>query len=219
MKRVSILIVLFRIVLLLVLLEIRLRAVHDLQVRRCDEMDEKGIAGPNFNPSLIADRYRVEKTLGEGGMAVVYEVLDLQTGQKLALKRLTVIDNPEKLAEIAKYFEREFHTLVQPAHPNVIEVYDFGKDESGPYYTMELLDGGDLRERAPVPWRTACSLFIQVCSVLGLLHSRRQLHRDVTPRNIRCTRDAKAKLIDFGAVSPMGPCKQVKVLHVSETNE
>ena len=46
-------------------------------------------------------------------------------------------------------FEREFHALAQLSHPRVIEVYDYGVDETGPYYTMELLDGGDLRARAP----------------------------------------------------------------------
>jgi hypothetical protein len=68
---------------------------------------------------------------------------------------------------------------------------------------MELLDGGDLRNRAPLPWAQACALLFDVCSSLALLHSRRLLHRDISPRNIRCTPDGKAKLIDFGAMAPM----------------
>jgi serine/threonine-protein kinase len=87
----------------------------------------------------------------------------------------------------------------------VIEVYDYGVDaQAGPYYTTELLDGGDLRDRSPLPWREACTLLFDVCSSLALLHSRRLLHRDVSPRNIRCTHDGQAKLIDFGAMAPMG---------------
>src|SRR5262249_42135781 len=85
-----------------------------------------------------------------------------------------------------------------------IEVYDYGVDDGNAYYTMELLDGKDLRERSPMPWRQACALFIDVCSSLALLHSRRLVHRDIGPRNIRCTRDGLAKLIDFGALAPMG---------------
>ena len=50
-------------------------------------------------------------------------------------------------------FEREYHTLVRLKHPRIIEVYDYGIDEHGPYYTMELLDGSDLRELAPLPWQ------------------------------------------------------------------
>jgi hypothetical protein len=69
---------------------------------------------------------------------------------------------------------------------------------------MELLDGGDLRDRAPLPWREVCRLLFGVCSSLALLHSRRLLHRDISPRNVRCTRDGQAKLIDFGAMVPMG---------------
>ena len=86
----------------------------------------------------------------------------------------------------------------------VIEVYDYGIDDRTPYYTMELLDGGDLRERSPLPWRDVCSLLRGVCSSLALIHSRRLVHRDVTPANIRCTRDGEAKLIDFGAMAPVG---------------
>src|SRR5262249_5755425 len=91
----------------------------------------------------------------------------------------------------------------------VIEVYDYGLDAAGPYYTMELLDGGDLREQSPLPWQRACALVYDVCSSLALLHSRRLMHRDISPRNIRCTRDGKAKLIDFGAMAAMGPNQQL----------
>src|SRR5262249_13116204 len=75
----------------------------------------------------------------------------------------------------------------------------------GPFYTMELVDGGDLRERTPMHWRDACSVIYDVCSSLALIHSRRLVHRDISPRNIRCSRDGHAKLIDFGALVPMGP--------------
>ena len=55
---------------------------------------------------------------------------------------------------------------------------------------MELLDGQDLRELAPLPWREACALLRDVASSLALLHARRLLHRDVSPRNVRCTATA-----------------------------
>ena len=74
---------------------------------------------------------------------------------------------------------------------------------------MELLDGGDLVERSPLPWKDACRVLFDVCSCLALLHSRRLLHRDVSPRNVRCTADGQAKLIDFGAMAVMGHSRQV----------
>ncbi len=165
--------------------------------------------GPDAVGSSIDSRYQVEATLGQGGMAVVYRVVDATTGRKLALKRLLARAEEKKQRQVAELFEREFYTLAQLAHPRVVEVYDFGKDDTGPYYTMELLDGGDLRELSPLAWQQACSLLTDICSVLSLLHSRRLVHRDLTPRNIRCTQDFKAKLIDFGAMEPMGPCKQL----------
>jgi serine/threonine-protein kinase len=144
-----------------------------------------GSAVENELPALsrIADRYVVQETIGRGGTAIVYRVVDESSGRALALKRLSVVDDGRK--GFGALFEREFHTLAQLSHPSVIEVYDYGLDGGVPYYTMELLDGGDLRERSPIPWKQACELLHDVCSSLALLHSRRLLHRDVGPRNIR----------------------------------
>ncbi|HKU43311.1 MAG TPA: protein kinase [Polyangiales bacterium] len=155
-------------------------------------------------PRRIGNRYELQAVLGRGGMACVYRATDLALGREIALKELQLPESVRDRESVTALFEREFHTLSQLAHPRVIAVYDYGVTTHGPYYTMELLDGGDLRERAPVPWREACELLFDVCSSLALLHSRRLLHRDISPRNIRCTRDGKAKLIDFGAMAPMG---------------
>jgi len=138
-------------------------------------------------------------------MACVYRATHLNTGRQVALKQLLNSERTEPSVSAA-WFEREFHTLAQLSHPCVIGVYDYGIEPNvGPYYTMELLDGGDLYECAPLNWRAACRLMFDVCSSLALLHSRRLLHRDVSARNIRRTHDGRAKLIDFGAMAPMGP--------------
>jgi hypothetical protein len=142
-------------------------------------------------------------------MATVHEAIDVVSGRRLALKRLLVVEDAQKQRRSLQLFEREFHTLAHLAHPRVVEVYDYGIDVLGPYYTMELLDGGDLREHSPLPWREACTLLYDVCSSLALLHSRRLVHRDVSPRNVRTTRDGSAKLIDFGALVPMGASGQI----------
>jgi hypothetical protein len=137
-------------------------------------------------------------------MATVYSVWDTVAQRRVALKRLTLPEDISRHKDLLALFQGEFHALAQLAHPRVIEVYDYGVDDVGPYYTMELLDGGDLRGRSPMSWREACALLSGVCSSLALIHSRRLVHRDVSPANVWCTRDGQAKLIDFGAMARMG---------------
>ncbi len=158
-------------------------------------------------PSVAGQRYTLSGVLGRGGMAVVYDAFDRVRGHRVALKQLQAHADATKYARNVELFELEFHTLAQLAHPRVVEVYDFGVDPSGAYFTMELLDGGDLQGQSPLPWRTACAIARDVCSALSLLHSRKFVHRDVSPRNVRRTIDGSAKLIDFGALAPVGPNK------------
>ena len=165
-------------------------------------------ANPIQSGSAIAGRYRIEETLGRGGAAVVYRVLDLTTETHLALKRLLLEGDYGGQRSAIALFEREYLTLAQLVHPRIVSAYDYGVDESGPYYTMELLDGGDLQRRAPMAYREACAVARDVCSALSLLHSRRMVYRDLSARNVRCTSSGLAKLIDFGAMSAMGPSRE-----------
>jgi hypothetical protein len=167
-------------------------------------MREEGVASdaPPL-PFRLAERYEVLQLLGRGGMASVYRARDDATGNTIALKVLAV-DKSSYAVRTVELFEREFHTLVQLAHPRIVRAYDYGVDGEQPYYAMELLDGGDLRELSPLPWPDVCNIAYEICSALSLLHSRGLVHRDVTPRNIRRTASGQAKLIDFGLLSPMG---------------
>jgi hypothetical protein len=156
--------------------------------------------------SLIAGRYRVLHLLGRGGMAVVYKACDERSGKEVAIKRVTARDALRHRKQ-ASLLEREYHTLVQLAHPRVIEVYDYGVDDRGPYYTMELLDGGGLEDVGRVPWREVCAVLHDVGSSLAIVHSRGLIHRDVTLRNVRYAADGHVKLLDFGAMMSMGVAK------------
>jgi hypothetical protein len=149
---------------------------------------------------LIAGRYRVEQQLAVGGMGEVLAVLDTSTGRRLALKRLLKTND----AQLTRMFEGEYHALVGLKHPRIIEVLGYGIAGARPYYTMELLDGSDLRNLAPLPYKRACRYLRDIASSLALLHSRRLLHRDVSPRNVRVTSDDRCKLIDFGAMAGFG---------------
>ncbi|MGH7437935.1 MAG: protein kinase domain-containing protein, partial [Polyangiaceae bacterium] len=160
------------------------------------------------NGDLIAGRYAIVSELARGGMGIVYRVDDRSTGRPLALKR-SMGDEPLAFESNSMLLEREYRTLVWLRHPRIIQVYDFGSDDQGSFYTMELLDGSDLRARSPLPWQEICLHVRDIASSLALLHSRRLAHRDVTPRNIRLTSDGTAKLIDFGALASFGKCSVI----------
>ena len=152
---------------------------------------------------LIGGRYQRLSLAGEGGVATVYRVQDTVTGGTVALKRLKVDDDPGRAKTVLQLFEREYHTLSQLSHPRIVEVYAYHVDPQGAFYTMELLDGGNLRSLSPLQPQRACVLMRDVCSALCLIHSRRLVHRDISPRNVHCSADGLAKLIDFGALMGM----------------
>lgn len=156
-------------------------------------------------PELIGGRYRVESLLGHGGMASVLRVRDEVSDHLLALKLL----HREVRPKHAALFEREYHTLAGLSHPHVVEVFEYGNDESGPYYTMELLSGKDLSRTEPLPWREVCAIMRDVASALSVLHTKRLVHRDVSARNVFRTREGHVKLIDFGTLSPFGTPRDV----------
>lgn len=156
-----------------------------------------------------ASRYDVMRVLGSGGMACVYEVFDRSQQRRLALKRLQPTSDEQRRRRLVELFEREFYTLSELSHPAVVQAYDYGVDGDGPFYTMELLEGGELQAIAPLPYKQACLLARDLCSALSLLHSRRLVYRDLNPRNVHCDAQGTPKLIDFGAIAAMGPCAQV----------
>lgn len=148
----------------------------------------------------------MEAQIGRGGMASVFRVRDETSGELRALKCVAISEGEPKTAkELSAFLEQEFHVLAGLRHPNVVRAFDFGFVDGAAYYTMELLPGRDLRAAsAELDWRGVCAILRDVASALALMHSRRLLHRDVTPRNVHVTADGRAKLIDFGAMLPMG---------------
>jgi serine/threonine protein kinase len=163
---------------------------------------------PRSTPNALGldgGRYRVERRIGQGGMGVVYAVFDRATHRRVALKRLREQAGPIAAA----MFEREYQTLAQLRHPNIVEVYEYVADEQGAFYTMELLEGRDLANQAPMAWRDVCVCLRDAASVLGVLHARRLVHRDLSPGNLWRTPGGRIKLIDFGALAPFGVAREV----------
>lgn len=153
------------------------------------------------HPHESAAPFTVIRKLGSGGNATVYEALG--RGRSVALKRPRE-ELLQRRPETRTLFEREYHTLVELAHPRIVEVYEYGVDEVGPYYAMELLDEGGLADRTPMAWPAACRVLRDVASALARVHSRRFVHRDVSLHNVGLNADGRAKLMDFGAMTPIG---------------
>src|SRR5262245_39888442 len=133
-------------------------------------------------------------------MATIYRATDLQLGRDVALKLL----RPEYLQdpEFSSRFRQEAQAAASLSHPNVVTVYDYGEEASGPYIVMELIDGEDLatilRRSGPLPPRQAARIGAGVARALAAAHARGLVHRDVKPGNVLIGRDGQVKVVDFG---------------------
>src|SRR4051812_2319162 len=162
----------------------------------------------------LADRYRVERRLGEGGMATVYLAEDVKHGRKVALKVL----RPELAAVLgADRFVQEIRTTAQLQHPHILPLYDSGS--TGPahgvgtellYYVMPYIQGETLRAKldreVQLSIDEAVRITTEVAEALQHAHEHGVIHRDIKPENI-LLHDGRAMVADFGialAVSAAG---------------
>jgi serine/threonine-protein kinase len=156
-------------------------------------------------PRLIAEKYRLDRLLGRGGMGAVYSGTHVELERPVAVKMLLPdsVSDPQALER----FRREARAAARLNHPNVANTYDYGALADGEaYLVMELLDGQTLREylnaegTLPVKW--AVEIACQVGDGIGAAHHSDIVHRDLKPSNIILTRDHRgelqAKVLDFG---------------------
>ena len=140
--------------------------------------------------TLIDSRYRVERVLGRGGFAVVYQVQHLRLEQPAALKVLDLHGSSRDVAMFRERFEREAKLAARLEHPNVVKVFDYGFVEQNrqPYLAMELLRGHDLehelRSSGPLEPERAKRLFLGALEALELAHERGIVHKDLKPSNL-----------------------------------
>ncbi|MDB4976166.1 MAG: serine/threonine protein kinase [Myxococcaceae bacterium] len=165
-----------------------------------------GFASPLPAPAArerIAHRYEIQEEIARGGMGVVYRVLDRSTGAERALKRMQLTAGTRAELYLTA-FQREYSVLASLDHPRIIRVFEYGVDQAGPFYTMELLRGRDLKQVVPLPWTDVCRYLRDLATSLSLLHARRLLHRDLSPGNVKLDGAGHCKLLDFGALSDFG---------------
>ncbi len=153
---------------------------------------------------MIANRYGVEKLLGEGAAGKVYLVKDkLRENEPLALK---LLDVPE--VQHLELLRHEFSILAKLRHPNIARVYDFGFDEKSNrwFYTSEFIEGSSIVEACrELDFKDKSRQFAHVLRALQHIHSRGIIHYDVKPSNILVDLDGIAKLIDFGLATTEVP--------------
>jgi serine/threonine protein kinase len=173
---------------------------------RCTPL--KGItidSASNFEPGdLIAKRYQVVRTLGVGGMAIVYLVRNA-ADKLLAMKILNGEYTNDH--EANERFEREARIIRRMRHRGIISVFDFGKMPDGrAYFVMEFVEGESLlsvlEREVQLSMARTCRIFLQICDAMAHAHNIGIVHRDLTPSNVvllsECENSDQVKIVDFG---------------------
>ncbi|MEM6992647.1 MAG: serine/threonine-protein kinase [Myxococcota bacterium] len=161
---------------------------------------EHGPEDEGEDPAETIDgRFRVERTLGRGGMGVVYLVWDTRLERHVALKLVKAIKGDA--AMYRSRLEREARALAKLSHPNVVPVFEVGEHEGELYLAMEYVQGQTLRawrDAEPRPWAVVVQMYIQAARGLSAAHSAGLLHRDFKPDNAIVGGDDRVRVLDFG---------------------
>jgi serine/threonine protein kinase len=149
---------------------------------------------------IFGERYEVLEQIGAGGMAIVYKAKDLLLNRVVTIKVLR-----EQFAtdeDFIRRFRREAQSAASLSHPNIVSIYDTGKDGDTEYIVMEYVEGRNLKEiirdYAPLSIDQALNLGCQITVAIQNAHEHHIIHRDIKPHNILVTADGHAKVTDFG---------------------
>ncbi|TPV93191.1 MAG: serine/threonine protein kinase [Myxococcales bacterium FL481] len=171
-----------------------------------DEHDETDAGRHDLTPgTVLADRYRIVRRIGVGGMGEVY------LAEHVGIERLVAVKlvgrNFVAREDLVERFEAEAKATSRVKHPNIVDITDFGRTDAGvPFFVMEFLDGEELvslmEREGPLAWPRALAITKQCCQALEAAHRAGVIHRDVKPENCFLVRDASGrevvKLLDFG---------------------
>lgn len=145
-------------------------------------------------------RYRIIRSIGEGGMANVYLAQDLILNREVAIKvlRLDLQNDPDTI----RRFRREELAATELVHPNIVVVYDVGEDNGLQYIVMEYVSGTDLKryiaDHYPIPYAEVVRMMMEVLAAVQQAHAHGIIHRDLKPQNILVDPSGHLKITDFG---------------------
>jgi len=144
-------------------------------------------------------RYKIERALGKGGMGEVLLATDMRLGRQVAIKRM--LGNAARNKTAVSRFLTEAQSIAALNHPNIVQIYDYGRAKDGPFLIMEFVEGSSLLDRCregAIPAEEAIELTCQLCDGLSKAHEVNIIHRDIKPANVLLTTDGVPKLTDFG---------------------
>src|SRR5579864_2444213 len=153
----------------------------------------------------LGNRYRLISEIARGGMAAVWRAEDTLLDRQVAVKLLhpQFATDPEFLER----FRREARAAARLSHPNIVPIYDVGEDNGIPYIVMELVEGGNLKDRiraaAPLADAEIRAIGAALAATLDYAHQKGLIHRDVKPQNVLLGEDGRPRLTDFGIAQAM----------------
>lgn len=148
----------------------------------------------------LSGRYKILEMIGGGGMANVYLAHDMILDRDVAVKilRLDFADDEEFI----RRFHREAQSATSLAHPNIVNIFDVGEEDSIYYLVMEYVDGQTLKQyiqqQSPIPIQEALEIMQQLTSAISHAHQNHIIHRDIKPQNILIDYEKNVKITDFG---------------------
>ncbi|MBW2455043.1 MAG: protein kinase [Deltaproteobacteria bacterium] len=158
--------------------------------------------------TLIADRYRLSREIGCGGMGAVWAATDEKLARSVAIKLM--MPRPGRQRTAFARFKREAMAVARLSSPHIVQVHDYGVWEDTPYIVMQLLSGDDLSAKlsrhGTLPLDTVTRLVAQTAKALTVAHEAGIVHRDLKPSNIfleRDARDEQVRVFDFGIAKPL----------------